>query len=542
MQIRKWNKIAWVVSLGIFGACASEDVNNGATTVEGYSPEGTTTFASLGKDSAAKANGRQSLATIEYTIGGNGKFKWSANDHLWVEKSPGVWVKDIRNTIPVEGAKTAFFTFEGTFSAPKYNVLYNANPASENNPTQVVIPSTQTQVRVNDFGHLAESGDCGFSSAYKDARGDYYFRIAHAPAYLCLLPRSGDNMLAGGKVTKVKVATWPFSKTSLAGTFPFSSDGIGTNGTNTSEAVTLVAGTEGFPLRAINNATNPNAYYVVINPGEHIVQLQYTVVASDGKEYVINKSFDTEKRFYYPGQFYDITANLKAMPDGLDKYYFWDARVGEYAWKENTPGSVTYPVVPQNYIFSTKDGTGLPANTSDPRAERTTGTVAQNSAVNAPTKNQLGWIVWAASQGVHIYLDKTTTWTHLGGVYQFGIWLPKKSKVMSMRGYTGGPNMDNNVRLNYAELPTNYVRQGTPPNTNDYFYLPGLGYTNNNNPKVSTPNSILQVGAEGFYWLKTRDREPIVLNFSKVSEKVSIRKLSFFAPPNTVAYPLFELQ
>lgn len=494
------------LSLGLFASCAEENNTVHVKEIAGYSPEGTTVFgveASQVSDTAKMSKtARQLLTKMQRAIGGGGKFQWTADDHLWVERQAGEdWVQEISNDIPAVGAPTANFYYSGTYSNETYPVFYNGTVAASGSPKKVEIKTEQVQAQPNDFSHMASSGDCGYALARRYADEQYKFNIKHFPIYLCFLPRTTDPKLEGAKILRVEANT--VGQDFLSGNFGLTATGLVdiVGFAYSSVAINAGANQEGFVVNATNDDTNPSGYYAVAHPGNHMLRVKYTVRAQNGAEYKINRVINNTATNYESGKVYEITTNLRAMPNGLEKYYTWDAAAQDRYFYADEPGQiVVYPDIDSDRAASVDAGKGFAKSTagsSDSRAannlfQQGTRTAATRTAANSPTYNQLTWILWAAAQsGNGIFFEKQSTFNQFGGTYKGGFWLPKKSKIMSLPGYNGGADMNDYPAPSFNAVEVKPL--STLPNANDYFFVPANGY-------IETDGTIRGVGNVNRSW------------------------------------------
>ncbi len=520
----------FALGLGLLTVACSSDDN--IDTIANYSPVGTTSFSSVPAQSSAPRMselGRSvKTALKEHTIGGSLDFKWSESDKtkIWVEQSTGVWKPSTGATF-FSDMSSGSFTFSGTYSAASYPLLYNGNPASTTSPTQVVIPAAQTQTAPNNFDHAGASGDAGYATANKNTSGEgYSFTLEHAPTFLAFWPWTQDTKLTPYNPKLTSITVTDADNGALAGTFALGASGL-SGGSDTKSSVTLdVSSSGGFSI----DGTADEAYYAVINPGVHRLYVDYTFQSADATKTwthrkIVDTSTDATTNTYAPGTVYDIRSSVKAIPEGLDKYWQWGALA--YYWSDFGSTKVVYPSALTSSGY-TSGGSGNPISlstvdthnreaTGDPRNwskyPYTAGTRVKSTLLpfsKCPTTKQLAWICIAVNEGlVKMYWDATTVWSHLGRTYTGGLWIPKMATLnaaFQSASYTNtnvktaastayAANFDTTNPGNTAvafPIHEGKYTAGIPTNTDDYQFLPAYGYAQGCN--------VNKIGEEGFYW------------------------------------------
>lgn len=323
-------------------------------------------------------------------IGGASKIKvnydrlffWQPGDHIWMyhddDASTAQWVQDASSNVD-EGKRGADFGFtqecrQNTYKV-RYTGLINDKTANGQSEDEVVISANQTQDAPNVSDHIAYDGDCAVATATRIAdENKFEFKLDHKAHILVFTPRVDRN--EDPEMCYIKqIKITELDGKPLAGTYAFGDDGLDIpNVSNASSVVTLTPKTPGiFQLKKVKSV-NDNACYVVIQPGQHRLKIEYEIgygetwsVSWTGSAYSYTTAQEDVKTYtkYLPaginegasdssvepatGQVYscnanDITRITHKLPyDGHNPefsfeipyaYYQWDARAWIFSEKE----------------------------------------------------------------------------------------------------------------------------------------------------------------------------------------------------------------
>ena len=477
------NILSILVVIGFIGfitACTNDDtVDNNKSSNNSKIEEavGGTTFIG-GIDAKAKSATRTSL-DMTYPGGSGVNYFWEPGDEIWTADGGKGKAK-----ITTKSA-IAQFNVTKAHTEPKVNVYYPGQNASAYN--KVTIAAAQTQIAPNNSEHLGASGDCGTAEAVKQNDGSYRFNLDHKAAYLCLLPRTPNNLVST-YIQQIKIT----SDNNIAGTFTLEMWGL--TGEGSSKTITLTtktnpAGTPyfyGFPLDNSTTSQATNAAYVVILPGTHTLDIEYTLYDKvTNVKGTFTKHIDVN--YYAPNTVYPITANINPTDYPKAGYYMWDAKFDYWKGFENfQPKTVNEnsPKCPQGPEDERWYNTVAGYQSGSPVS-------ASNTCKSYPNVNE---IIWYAQKGDPHW--DTTLWSTMGHLYAGGMWFKKRSKIAGYNGNLAPDGRDYRtfkVAAEYTGAPT----QGKPAKDkiNDYFYLPALG--------LYLGGTFYSVGAIGTYWSST---------------------------------------
>lgn len=488
------------------------------------SMQGNTTAAVRLTDFASAANpdasskrmpmSRTSMQNHHYLTGG--EFMWEPGDKIYVKDDDNTMQNSGSNSNITATQPTARFQLPGKYDGSTYEVYYTGTATTANAST-VTIASSQTQAAPNDTKHFGASGDCGTATATRV--GDHFeFMLDHKASYLCFLPRVTNAALAPNVyLTKIVVK----SDNAIAGDYTLSLAGLGTTPTgNAASEITLTTqgnGTvngpwnaatssytqvpaPGFPLPTATSIA-ANAAYMVIAPGTHSLTVDYYIKDPvTNVEGFITKTLPVGKN-YEANKVYDVTANLTPKDYSDRKYYMWDAQQ-EY-WHSVS----AYPIV------TYQSNSNYAQNSSDPRWHNiTTTTQATQSCQTAPNANEI--IHYVMNGDPH--WDNTTLWSTNGHLYRNGVWFKKGSKITNFSG-TSYEGVDYRTLTNIPIMTNNNVAPGKPSNTENYFYLPALGYNFNGTISVN----------HGYYWSSSPTKAPnLAFSAYLYPDNVSVRAVS----------------
>ena len=470
--------IIMMVLTGFITACTNDEtVDNNKNNQDEETVEGTTFIGGI--DTKSESATRTSLEMT--SPGGSAvNYFWEPEDEIWTEDAAKGKAK-----ITTKAARAQFKLSKG-YSTPTVNVYYPGQNASAYN--KVTIATAQTQTAPNNSAHLGKSGDCGTATAVKQADGTYRFDLDHKAAYLCLLPRTPNNLVST-YIQQIKIT----SDDNIAGTFTLEMGGL--TGEGSSKTITLTTKTNpkgstyfhGFPLKNSETNQEANAAYVVIRPGTHVLDIEYTLYDN-----VTNAKGTFTKHlalnYYAPNTVYPITANINPTDYHKEGYYMWDAKFDYWEGYGNEQPK-------------TVDGNSpnCPKDPSDKRwFNPVLGYKPGGSFVSAsytckdyPNVNELYW--YAAEGDPHWDI---TLWSTMGHLYAGGMWFKKRSKITGYNKNLSPNGIDYRTTLSvidYKKVPT----QGKPDKDkiNDYFYLPAIG--------LYSGGTFYSVGAVGAYWSST---------------------------------------
>ena len=427
MKTNALSLLALTGALFLMAACASEETNSKQEQAQKPDTKGLTAFT---------VDGGATRTTAEYD-GSGLNFYWTEGDRLWVNN--GTLIQDNSNNIStmltpnpttptgVKRAATARFYFAGTYTAPSYPVRYTGKGSTAGN--KVTIKAQQSQALPNDAAHISTDGDCGTGTAINSG-GGYNFTLDHKASYLTLLPYSTVNFATTVKLTQVKIT----ADEALSGQFNFNDSGIALASrpapTPANRSITLTlagGGTNGFTL-PVAATPNTNAAVVVLPPGTYSnVSVEYTLYdQTTTKTATIKKEYTTLA--FAPGKNKKVSTNLQMME-----------RIIPVTQKDYIPAGCARTNECMWYIRK-----------GDPHLETTTICAFKRSA------------------------------TSQANIYVGGVWLKKAANIP---GFTAGMAPDGGNYNNGNHGPVYGVNYpaviGRPINTDGYFFLPFVDYSNN---------------------------------------------------------------
>ena len=323
----------------------------------------------------------------------------------------------------------------------------------------------------------------------------------------------------------------------LAGTFDFNDNGLQTASvTAPSKSVTLaLTGAFNIP-KAIDHTKN--AAIMVVAPGTYTnFTVEYTLADSQtGVTGTVSKTYSSVT--LNAGKNRPVNFDLAMENYGMD-YYMWDA--GKPYW-DGYAGKL--PVKDGEQASQEASGTDRYFN----------GNKAQFHAVNAckvcPNANEAALYVFRGSP----HWDETTLWVKNKHLYKGGMWF-LKLKYCDRGPYTspvttypdGVDYRANSYWSTWNESAktangTSWVKtpsQGRPADTSKYFYLPAMGYLDNDGGKQGVLK-LNTTGYQGAYWTSTSvvldgwSLQAICLHFSK-------GQVGLDADLRRWAYPIFTV-
>ena len=457
-----------------FASCANDDLSqNGKTSTD---DKGLTAFCT----------GEPATRT---TMEADGKFYWEAGDKIWVKDDSGNWKQSSNSP----KGKTASFKFlmPGKYTAKSsYEVYY---PGKNGNQNQVTISANQTQTEPNTTAHFGASGDCGIAKATRNATShEFEFALDHKAAYLVFKPYTNNGVLSKCYLTKVEVTsdnditdTYTLDPTAEMGTGALTGAGAG----NKIELTTTGSGAyaDGFPLTNTSASLTTNGAYMVIKPGTHTLRIRYWVRDKDtGIDGTITKIIPSHT--FAKNEYVNMEADLQVKNYDGDHYYMWDAQ--EQYWK----GHEWYNGGSQPTLNGYTSSDYAKNNTDLRYFHEGSGTSfnATQSCIIAPNVNEM---YWYAEKGEPRW-DKDELWTTMGHLYKGGMWLKKKAyiigynKNISPDGYDWRKNNNSKSFSISTTLPS-------AGEANNYFYLPAIGFYNQN---LSMQAFLTAIGTFGDYW------------------------------------------
>ena len=429
--------------------------------------------------------------TTRTTIDKDRFFYWTIGDKIFIDNG-SQWVMSTESDITDKTAK-AKFEVPGAFTATSYPVRftgYTGNDTTATSATTVTIADQQTQSAWSNGDHIAQSGDCGHGTAYKQPNGKYKFQIEHQASYLMFYPYLSSKFSGNYTLQSITIMS-DLSASTIAGTYNFGTNGLldANNMPLTPQAgtgkqqITLTCD-GGFGLRqTVPDLTSTNTFnhcIVVVAPGEHQLTINYTVTDNNtGNTFEFIQ--DVPLTNYVPNGvypfIYEFTPNNMAVDFGLvfdeDTYYPWGYTTSIST--SNAPSSSEYGT------------TGL----------RSVGTVSDDFWADIPASL---WRYFALAERPYIYWDNNIKWTlnRQNGrqtTKRGGLWVRKKQYNL---GWI------NNVSSRVRFVPT----LGRPSETewSKYFFLPALGTFGN-----ATAGSVTQ------YWGSSRYGSTILCDAVSIS-------------------------
>lgn len=391
----------------------------------------------------------------------NRKFYWTTDDQIWVETSSGSWVKTFDSKLS-DDRKTADFYLTEALKDKYYNLVYTGNGSTS--ATRVTIKDTQAQSAPNNADHIGTSGDCGVAEAERQPDGKYKFSLKHKAAYLVICPYLEANMPTGSKLVKVEVEAYDESwvQQVTSGTYNFDKNGLPTVSSGFSYLTLTCNGTTGFEMgKDPDAALAISGCYIVMRPTQEtqkiILVITYHLQYDGG--WIQQLSKIVPARTYAANSVTQIKHKLNSI------YYKWGAEVPYVrdVANQNTTGLTDLP----NWF----DGT-------------------------VPNRTEMLWYIsagvyWDANQewpsSYNTYIDRPTSTLHNT---KSGLWLKKRKNIPGFNRTTAPSGVSNVIYENSSLYHT-----GTPPNQDDYFFLPAFGYYD------SAGFGRVEFGRQGFYWL-----------------------------------------
>ena len=516
----------FILAAGLFAACSSESADNG-----GNGGGETKQYQAVFISKAPAAEVKQATTRTTGVYNGHAiDFSWTPNDKLWIHDGTDL-VKNSGDDITGVKASAKFFYDRG-FHGPSYPVRFTGTNAVRGD--QVTIAANQTQAHPNDASHIGQDGDCG--TALATQVGDTYtFHLAHKAAYITFMPWYGQDELAptvSVREIKLTIDAAANPGKSIAGTFSFDDNGLGTLVSGGSNTIVLKLSGEFLVPKTADRLKN--AAIMVVNPGTYKnVTISYTL--TDTKTNVtgtVSQTFD--KMTFNVGKNRPVAKQEMAMKNYKPNYYQWDA--GKPYWDGYTG---TIPVVDgERGNYQPGLGNDRYMN-SNPNAFN-----ANNICASALNVNEAALYTFFGDS----HWDGDLLWTMNKHLYKGGLWLKKLKYITVGGGHTGFthpvydifvwnrnyiPSTGNTYWNSWSEgnvgaasaekWTTNVSHTGKPSDIDKYFFLPAMGYlTENGTFKLHDPD---KYGYYGTYWTSNGvvvASVPQGLNFHFNDKKVGI--------------------
>ena len=478
MKINKFTSLFATCLLMGLTACSNDNVSDAdySNSAENKDLTGKTSF-SITSEAKTRTSG-------VYDSGVN--FYWTTNDNIWV-KSGSTLTASSSNNITSTTAASAKFYFDGTYTAASYPVRYTGNASTSGNT--VTIATSQNQDEANNATQLGTVGDCGVGTATRQTDGSYKFTLSHEASYITFMPYySKEELDASAVVTQINVTV--ANGESLAGTFNFSDNGLGTAISSSSNSVTLTlngkSSTTGFPIPTTATASK-NAAIMVVAPGTYSTfKVTYSLYDSvTGTKSTISYTYSGINCTAGKNQVIKTDLGMATYTSRKTNYYMWDAKSNYWNGYESSQPLLNN-AANTNYAKSSADSRWY--NTAFTKNVQTK---AINSCKDQPTFEALTWYIGAGSP----QLDNKTLWVFANHLYVGGIWLKKQSKISqfsSEENYQG-----TNTWISGGDIKFTVAISGKPESSvrSDYFYLPALGQYKD--------GKLTDLGKKGYYWAST---------------------------------------
>ena len=479
MKINKFTSLfATCLLLGLT-ACSNDNVS------DADSGNGAENKDLTGKTSFSITSEAKTRTSGVYDSGVN--FYWTTNDNIWV-KSGSTLTASSSNNITSTTAASAKFYFDGTYTAASYPVRYTGNASTSGNT--VTIATSQNQDEANNATQLGTVGDCGVGTATRQTDGSYKFNLSHEASYITFMPYySKEELAASAVVTQINVTV--ANGESLAGTFNFSDNGLGTAiSSSSSNSVTLTlngtSSATGFPIPTTATASK-NAAIMVVAPGTYSTfKVTYTLYDSvTGTNSTISYTYSGITCTAGKNQKISTDLGMATYTSRKNKYYMWDA-VSNYWDGHANSQPLLNNAVNTNYATSSGDSRWYNTTFTDKVQ-----TKAINSCKDAPTFEALTWYIGGGSP----QLDNKTLWVFANHLYAGGIWLKKQSKILGFNPAVSYPGTATWVSGKDIKFTVSNFGKPEASVRSSYFYLPALGQY--------VDGKLTGLGVKGYYWAST---------------------------------------
>ena len=458
-------------------SCANDNIAQDEKQKKDNIPAGATVFTGTSQPEATTRT-----AILNHTKGAGASVNWSSTDKIWVKDDAGIWQQSTTTIIPFAANPSyAKFALSGTYTGASHDILYT-NIAVTGTQPQVEIKATQTQSAPNNFDHAGESGDCGIATA-----NGYNFTLNHKASYLCFIPRTSNEYVKRSKLIKIEI----MSDDDIAGTYNIAANGALTLASGGSKTITVTTGS-GFDIDNAADDMSKNATYAVVAPGTHTFRIRYWLRnTTDNPGGVIEGTISKIVTLNCTaGSIHDITANLNPHDYDGTKYYMWDAQQNYWA------GHEWNSVSPWQPVSNNASNSNYPKNNADPNNRwyhEGSGLGRFDATQSCATLPNINELTWYAVYGDSRW-DGDELWTTMGHLYKGGIWLKKKSVLLTEGHYNSNTAADG---TDWRTNGNSYYWPGslTLPSAvdaNKYFYLPALGFYYS--------GQLYNVGNMGNYW------------------------------------------
>ena len=444
-----------VLALFTLASCSNDDTAQENNGKQKGTPAGMTEFAV--KEATTRTMGVYSGLGID--------FYWTQDDKLWINNTSSL-VQSSDDDITGKAA-TAKFYFTGTYNASSYPVRYTGK--GSNAGDKVTIKAEQKQATPNDGSHIGTDGDCGTATATRGADGKYGFTLSHKASYITFMPYYSYEFAEDVKVTQIKVT----ADEVLAGEFKFDDNGLDlasrTTVVNPGKSITLElnGGTNnGFTIPISPDYTK-NAAIMVLAPGTyHNFTVEYRLYDQKTLVYgTVSKNYG--QLTFHAGQNKKVVADLQVPNYSKDRFYMWDAAVGQNAWKNY-----------ENYQPILNEGVDshYPTVSTDARWYNPAliPAKASRSAKDCPNANEMLWYCMYGDP----HWDEEL-WTAMGHIQSGGMWIKKKANISGFRSDLAADNKTDmrttNKSFRNDEIPDDYGEHLFLSEKPNYFYLPAFG-------------------------------------------------------------------
>ena len=518
----------------LFTACAADDAD---TDRQNPKPDTAGLTAFVMEDSTDSPETR--LAG-EYT-GSGVDFYWSDDDRLFlnapVDNPPrDEWLIDKWNNIH-ELARTnsggpgrtprATFWFEGEFTKPEYRVRYfGKNSDVSHDFDEMSIPRERNYVGPYIRGlEDARQGDFATGIARRQPDGNYTFTLEHKASYITFRPYSEQTAFTkwgGAYVDRIEVS----ADQALCGLFKIKGDTIDLSSRPVDDMykksicthiynvfIRLIKGNPpAVPPVSDHMYDDPSYAIMAIAPGTYTnFTVRYMLQTRNMGGYgYITKTYP--RVTFTAGKNKVISQNLQAPEYPGDRYYMWDAAVGQHYWKGYEWDGPS-PNQPVNDSGSMK-GDKNPKNNQDsrwynevaPYADPTgaaPAVAATRSCKDLPNVNELCWYCEYGS----CYKGDVEIYRVMNNLYSAKLWFRKLSAIAKSVGKTvdelkakapDGIDYTRSTQKPNFRLGPQTVEK--PDDLKDYFCLPMMGVYK---PDTDGNGYFGNMGEMLYYWSST---------------------------------------
>lgn len=517
--------IIQLMTMILISSCAENDTAQG--TIGKQTENGMVTKVAIFESVAPSQSNTRTSLDISNSHGNKYRVIWKNDDWIWVKDNSGTFQKGVLDAFVNRNLAFARFALTtGTYSSG-CRVNYTGDSPSGD---KVTIKARQYSDGPNGSQYLGTNGDCGTAIA-TGSGSTYSFSLVHKSSYLRFLPRFEHEKLHHNiKLEKIVVSS---SSGPIAGTYDFSEGSIGAVPIdNPSNSITLQLGTSPVPMKTDKDT----CYYMVIAPSSTPRTLKVEYFIHDPQTRTKCTVTKTVTVDCAEGKMHDITAKLDNNIREYDfrEYYLWDAKkrfwYGHEWDNQNIAEAERWqPVVYNEHEEENKKlwetasadigfhGTAAPTRFLTTPFEKAF-LLADYSCKNCPNANEIAWYVRKGDA----HWDDETYWTTMGHLYNGGIWLKKISVIAAEEPkYTredmisqrpkypdeprpGQTNYNFDLRRYYMGFETEQPTTLGNPHSDDYFFLPALGYyqfiTTEEIDYKAHLCYLYGLGQIGFYW------------------------------------------